>query len=87
MGTYVIIENKEGRFEQLKTIFDKHYALNKDQFRNDFGDLNQFLDIFEIYDPKQKLFRLKVGVMERRFYTPEFIQDIKDLLKEEYKEV
>lgn len=86
MGNYLQIINRPGIIKELKEIFEKHFKLNKDQFKNDFGDLNKFEEIFEIYDSKnQKYFNFKTGVIDKNFYTKEFIEDIKKVIDKEFR--
>lgn len=74
MGTYLIISNNEGNLTKCKEIYDKHFAIKSEQFLNDFGDINTFDDIFDIRNEEE--IWLKIGVGEREFYTPKFMEDI-----------
>ena len=81
MGSYIVIKNTEKAMSDLKRIYDKHFKINKDQFRNDFGNINTFDEIFEIYNKKQNTLILKIGVMYEEFYTKEFRDDVKSYIE------
>ena len=75
MGTYLTIPNSKENIAKCKEIYDKHFTIKPKQFNNDFGDINTFDDTFG--DIRGDKIWLKIGVAEREFYTPEFMEDIK----------
>jgi hypothetical protein len=81
MGNYLQISDIKGTNEKLKKIYEKHLKLNKIQFLNDFGQLNSFEDVFTFNKSgSMNFYELKTGVLERNFYTTEFIQDVNKLI-------
>ena len=74
MGTYIIIPNNKEREKKLKIWFNKWKP-----FYNDFGQEHTFEDVFgEVLI--DDIVRFKVGVMERRFYPKEDVEEIKELI-------
>lgn len=78
MGTYINL--KTNRKEELKSIFNHHKLINPMQFLNDFGDKNEFEDVFEQISENE--FNLKIGVADKEFYERNFLKDIYVLLIE-----
>lgn len=74
MGSYIYIKKEEDTLKRLEELFNKHYEMNKDQFRNDFGELHTFDDMFT---ETENSYELKTGVLDKDFY-PEFVKEIKD---------
>jgi hypothetical protein len=74
MGTYWRIENTKENKAKFKRIYSKHRKRNKDQFRDDFGHINS---AEEVWDNGF----VKVGVMNKRFYTKSFRDEIKKRFK------
>lgn len=81
MGEYIFIKNEEGVIPELKKIYEEHCKKNKDQFKNDFEDINSFEEVFEITDDHTPVLRFKYAIMDKEFYTPEFTKTVFDLVK------
>lgn len=80
MGNYITIPNKTGVKAKLETAYNKHLLINKSQFNNDFGDTKSFEDVFEFENENQKEFNFKTGVLDKDFYSVEFMQDIQKVV-------
>ena len=85
MGNYITITNRPDLIKELKEVFEKHFKINKNQFKNDFGELHEFEDIFDIYDKNQSEFQFKTGVMDKNFYSKEFMQDVENVVNKEFR--
>ncbi len=70
MGTYWKIKNTLSNRFKFWRIYTKHFKINKNQFKDNFGNINSFLYIWSNGD-------VKVGVCEDKFYTKEFRDEIK----------
>lgn len=81
MGKYLSIQNAKTLENQLKLVYSKHCMLNIEQFKNDFGDVNNFNDTF-VFNSKDNTFELKLGVLDRNFFTDEFISDVYKVIYE-----
>ena len=92
MGNYLIIKNRKGLIPKLRKVYKKYLKNGKEKFLNDFGDLNTFEDVFEVncnklinhkfLDSNQKELRFKTGVMEKEFYSKEFVEEVKKISKD-----
>lgn len=76
MGTYLTIPNNKENIAKCKVIYKKHFKIKPSQFLNDFGETNTFDDIFGDIRNNSKEIWLKIGMAEKKFYTPEFMGDI-----------
>lgn len=82
MGKYIKIcfENEEEKKEiinNFKRLYEKHASLNPSQFIDDFGNFQnpeEFLN--ECQNKNYNYFELKIGVLNKRFFTDAFISDL-----------
>lgn len=78
MGNYIKIINAKEVSSKLETTYKKHLAINEKQFTNEFNGLMLFEDVFVLEDNNE--FEFKTGVLDRNFYTKEFMQDVQAIL-------
>ena len=74
MGEYWTIKNTKTNKAKFKRLYEKHRKLNKEQFADDFGHINTFTEVW--CDGF-----VKVGVMNKKFYTKKFRDELKQKFK------
>lgn len=86
MGTYWNIGNTKENRKKFKKIYDKHFKKNKDQFKDDFGNINCCRVIWDNGFVKMGVFRPNYKTNKGRmkwFYSKEFRDEIKNNFKYE----
>lgn len=92
MGNYLNYTRKDNSINALKkdlrVVYNLHKKKNKKQFLNDFGQVNKFADVFTIHNYKggslgsTDQVQIKIGVLDREFYSEEFLSDVDKVLIE-----
>lgn len=73
MGTYLKFRIDTKIKNELFDVFEKHKNINLNQFKNDLGEENSFEDIFLINNDNCEI---KVGIIDREFFSRDFLKDI-----------
>ncbi len=89
MGNYLNYSRKDKSLKALKkelrAVYNLHKKKDKKQFLNDFGQVNKFNEVILVYndgspiDNKDRV-QIKIGVLDREFYSKEFLKDVNDIL-------
>lgn len=91
MGNYLNFRRKDisekALKKELRTVYNLHKKKDKNQFKNDFGQINSFNDVFTIHSyggggimEVTDLVQIKTGVLDREFYSKEFLEDVTKVL-------
>lgn len=76
---YIEIEKTKVIKHNLILVYEKHLAIDKNQFVDDCGNMYDFSDVF-ICNIKKKPIYFKISVSDKKSYSEDFVSDVKKVI-------